>query len=256
MNDLPHRLDRTLLVRAPRSLVFRYFTDSERFAAWWGAGSRIDPRPGGEVLIRYPNGATAQGEILEMIALELVVFTYGYDRPNTPIAPGASRVTVTFTEVPGGTKVLLRHDVADAATRDAHVAGWRYQMAVFADVVARDQHAGATAIVDGYLAAWSDGDATRRRAALAARCTEDVVYRDRYGFASGLDDLDGHIVAAQLHLPSRLERVGDLRLSAGMALVDWQASKSDGAAVATGTSAIELSPDGRIARVTGFWPAT
>ena len=56
MNELSHELERTVTIRAERATVFRYFTDSERFAAFWGAGSRIDPRAGGDVHIRYPNG--------------------------------------------------------------------------------------------------------------------------------------------------------------------------------------------------------
>ena len=47
------------------------------------------------------------------------------------------------------------------------------------------------------------------RAALAATCADDVVYRDRFGHATGRDDLDGHVAAAQIHLPARLERDGD-----------------------------------------------
>ena len=253
-NELPFRVERDIVICATRATVFRYFTDSERFAAWWGAGSRIDPRPGGAMRIVYPGGSTAEGEVLEVVPGERIVFTYGYDRPDTPIAPGASRVTVTLSDGPGGTRVLLRHDVTDAATRDGHIAGWRYQMAVFGHVVASEQHAGADAVIDGYLAAWSETDAAARRAALAAGCTEDVAYRDRYGIASGLADLDGHIAAAQIHLPARLERDGAIRLSSGMAIVDWVARKAaDADPVARGTSVVELAPDGRIARVTGFW---
>ena len=57
---------RTLEIRAPRETVFRYFTDPARWAAWWGEGSSVDPRPGGKVLIRYPNGATASGSVREI----------------------------------------------------------------------------------------------------------------------------------------------------------------------------------------------
>ncbi len=46
-----HRLDRTVLIVADVDTVFRYFTDSARWAAWWGAGSTIDARPGGHVRI-------------------------------------------------------------------------------------------------------------------------------------------------------------------------------------------------------------
>jgi len=36
MIAIEHVLERTVLIRAKRETVFRYFTDSERFAAWWG----------------------------------------------------------------------------------------------------------------------------------------------------------------------------------------------------------------------------
>ena len=45
--SFPHLLDRTVDIGAPADVVFGYFTDSALWAAWWGAGSAIDPRPGG-----------------------------------------------------------------------------------------------------------------------------------------------------------------------------------------------------------------
>jgi len=251
--NLPFNVEREITICATRATVFRYFTESERWARWWGPGSRIDPRPGGEMLICYPGGKlTAQGTVELVEPVERIVFTYGYDRPDTQIPPGGSRVTITLTEVRGGTRVVLKHDVASDAVRAEHVAGWRYQMAVFGDVVTRELAEPALATIDRYFAVWSERDATARRGLLAEICSDDVVYRDKYGYATGRDDLDGHIAAAQIHLPSKLERDGDARVTLGVALVDWHALK-DGAPVARGTSVIELAPDGRIARVTGFW---
>ena len=40
------RLDRTVVIRARPETVFGFFTDSGRWAAWWGAGSTIDPQAG------------------------------------------------------------------------------------------------------------------------------------------------------------------------------------------------------------------
>jgi uncharacterized protein YndB with AHSA1/START domain len=253
MNDLPFSIDRSIVIAADRDTVFRYFTDSERWARWWGEGSRIDPRPGGEVLVCYPGGvATAQGHVVEIVPPERIVFTYGYDRPGTPIPPGASRVTITVTEHPGGALVRLRHDVGDEAVRDEHVAGWRHQMGVFANVVMDEHDVDATAIIDRYFAVWSERDPKARRAAIVATCSDDVVYRDRFGFTNGHDDLDGHVQAAQKHLAATLGREGEILVTLGMAIVEWTASK-DGAIVARGRSVIELAPDGRVARVTGFW---
>ena len=252
MTDLPFSIERDIVIAARRDTVFRYFTDPERWARWWGAGSRIDPRPGGEVFIQYPGNATAQGEVVELVVPERIVFTYGYDRPDTPIPPGGSRVTITVTEAPNGSRVRLRHDVGTEKLRDMHVNGWRHQMGVFASTVMTEHDAGATQTIDRYLSAWADRDADARRATLEATCSDDVSYRDKFGHTWGRDDLDGHIAAAQQHLPATLARDGDARITLGMAIVDWTASRDDTVA-ARGTSILELAPDGRISRITAFW---
>ena len=49
-------VERTIAIHAAPGTVFRFFTDSTRWATWWGTGSTIDARPGGRLLIRYPDG--------------------------------------------------------------------------------------------------------------------------------------------------------------------------------------------------------
>src|SRR5262245_21972085 len=93
MTTLPFRLDRSIVIHARRPPVFRFFTDSKRWASWWGDGSTIDARPGGHVLIRYPGGLEAVGEVVEVASPERIVFTYGY-ASGERIPPGGSRVTL------------------------------------------------------------------------------------------------------------------------------------------------------------------
>src|SRR4029078_137096 len=166
MSALEHVLERSVLIRATRETVFRYFTDSARFAAWWGEGSTIDARPGGAMRIRYPNGVLASGEVVEVVPPSRVVFTYGYEDPDKPVRPGGSRGGVTLDERKDGTLVRLRHELPDAASRDQHVQGWRYQLAVFANVVAREVAAGLPTAVDAFLAAWAEEGEGRGRGAL------------------------------------------------------------------------------------------
>ncbi len=239
MTALDYALERTILISAARSTVFRYFKDSERFAAWWGAGSRIEGRPGGTVLIRYPNGVTASGQVLEIVEGERVVFSFGYDEPGKPIPPGGSRVTITLRDHPTGTRLHLKHEVTDAAIRDHHVAGWRYQLALFANVAAGEQHQGAAALVDRYFGVWAEPEPAARRAGLAS-----VV---------GRDDLLEHITAVQMHMPGvRLVRAGEVRQCQGTAVVDWVAQAADGPTRGSGTNVFDLGPDGRIGRVVGL----
>jgi uncharacterized protein YndB with AHSA1/START domain len=253
MTGLDYVVERTVTIAARPKTVFRFFTDSGRFAAWWGEGSRIDPRPGGAVRICYPNRVQAGGEVLEVIPCERIAFTFGYDSGD-PVAIGASRVTITLQAVPRGTRLTLRHELPTASAREVHVQGWRYQLAVFAEVAAQDAHAGVAERVDRFLGLWATSDAAARRAALAELTVDSLSYRDRYSCTEGRDDLDAHLAAYQRFMPGLvLQRTGEVRQCQGTALVDWAARGPDGASRGSGTFAIELAADGRVERVTGFW---
>jgi hypothetical protein len=133
------------------------------------------------------------------------------------------------------------------------VPGWRYQLALFANVAARDQHADLAGIVDRYFEAWSEPDGVQRQATIAALATEDLTFKDAFGCTAGRDDLLAHIAAVQLHMPgTRLTREGEVRQCQGTAIVDWVARTADGQARGQGTNVFALSPDGRVAQVVGF----
>jgi uncharacterized protein YndB with AHSA1/START domain len=251
---LPFVLEREVLIRAPRPLVFRYFTDSARFARWWGAGSTIEGRVGGAVHIVYPGGSVASGTVLALEPERRIVFSYGYEGEKKPIAPGGSRVTIELADVAAGTQLRLVHEIHDATVRDHHVQGWRYQLALFANAVANELHAGAAQVVDGWFAAWNEPDEARRNALLAAVTTADVVSSDAFSALRGREDLAGHVTATRAHMPGVVvARQGDVRHCQGMVLADWSLRTADGRAVGGGRDVFELDPAGRIERVVGFW---
>jgi uncharacterized protein YndB with AHSA1/START domain len=251
--QLPHSLDRTILIAAPQEVVFGFFTDDRKWSAWWGAGSTIDARPGGRVLIRYPGGVEAAGEVVEANAPDRLVFTYGYVS-GTPFPAGESRVSIDLEPVATGTRLHLRHDFAEAAVRNHHVQGWRYQLSVFANIVADEIHRHADRSVDAWFAAWAEKDDEARIRALSEIGAPDVHLRDRYSCVEGLEELALHIGAAQRFMPGmRLERSGNIRHCQGTVLADWNAVGSDGQARGSGTNVFALGPDGRIRSVTGFW---
>ena len=253
MNPFDHSLERTVLVRAPRATVFRYFTDPERWMAWWGKGSTIDPRPGGRALICYPGGIEAAGEVLEIEPPRRFRFTYGFVS-GQPIAPGSSRVTIDLAEHAVGTRLSLRHEFAEAEVRDHHVQGWRYQLAVFANVVADAHHAGAAAAADAWFAAWSEPDTARRESVLESVVSPEVRFRDRYSNVEGLDDLRPHLAALHTFMPgSRVERRGDVSHCQGTLVAAWVAFGGDGKELGTGSNVFTLGPEGRIVDVVGLW---
>jgi uncharacterized protein YndB with AHSA1/START domain len=250
---LPHRLDRTVVIEADREIVFRYFTDSARWASWWGAGSTIDARPGGRVYIRYANGIEVAGEVVEVAAPERIVFTYGFVS-GQPIPAGSSRVSIRLETHGKGTRLTLTHEFADTGVRDEHVQGWRYQLSVFGNVVANQVHAGADPVVDAWFDAWSEPDATLREATLARVVEADISFRDQWSLISGLDDLRPHLAAVHRFMPGiRIRREGAIRHCQGMVLADWIARGADGAERGQGTNVFVFREAGRIASVTGFW---
>ena len=161
MMTLAHQLERTIVIGAPPAAVFKYFTDSARWAAWRGAGSTIDARPGGRVLIRMPAAVQPSAEVEEIAPPSRIVFTYGF-AGGKPIGPGESRVTIELQPAGKATRLRLSHAFADVATRDEHVQGWRYQLSVFANLVADARHANASETIDGWVDAWPETDHRRR----------------------------------------------------------------------------------------------
>jgi len=253
MPPYPHRLVRSIVIQASRATVFRFFTDDARWAAWWGAGSTIQARPGGRMTIRHPNGIELAGEVLEVSPPERIVFSYGF-ATGKPIPPGGSRVTIRLEPFGRGTRLHLEHEFEEAAVRDEHVQGWRYQLALFANVVCDEVHAHADEAVDAWLGAWSEPDAEKREGTLARVASPDVQFRDRFSLVEGLPDLLPHLAAVHRFMPGvRLRRQGDVRHCQGTVLADWVALGADGRERGHGTSVFLFGPEGRIEAVTGLW---
>ena len=249
---LPHRLDRTVTIHASPETVFRFFTDSARWATWWGAGSHLDPRPGGAIYIRHPGGVESAGEVLSIDAPRAFVFTYGFVS-GTPIPAGSSRVSITLSPDRAGTRLTLVHELPDAAARDEHVQGWRFQLSLFANVVSDEVNANAARYADLWFAAWAEPDPVARRKMLEEIAVSGLRMQDRFSNLEGLEDVLPHIAASQRFMPGlRMQREGEVRHCQGMALVDWIVTGLDGQQRGRGTNVFVFSPSGRIEWVTGF----
>jgi uncharacterized protein YndB with AHSA1/START domain len=251
--SLPHKLDRSVTIHATPETVFRYFTDSARWAKWWGAGSTIDSRPGGKIFIIHPGGIEAAGEVIEVEPPRRIAFTYGFVS-GKPIPAGSSRVTVELEPDRAGTRLHLTHELVDEAARDEHVQGWRFQLSLFANVVANEVTANAAKFIDLWFQAWAEPDAIARKKMLSEVAAPEIRMQDAYSNLEGIDDLLPHIAAAQRFMPGlRTERAGDVRQCQGMVLADWTVTGLDGQQRGRGTNVFVFGPTGRIEWVTGFW---
>jgi uncharacterized protein YndB with AHSA1/START domain len=252
MQALPYRLDRTVVIKATPETVFRFFTDRARWASWWGAGSTIDAKPGGKMYIRHPNGVESLGEVLEVRPPDRIAFTYGF-ASGKPIPLGSSRVTISLKRDQAGTRLHLPHEFAEAAPRDEHEQGWRFQLSLFSNVVANENFADAENVVDAWFGAWMVVDDRSRENALAKIVSPGIHFRDRYSLLEGIADLTAHIGASHRFMPGiALRRKGDVRHCQGTVLADWIAVDGDGKERMTGTSVFVFGPEGRIDSVTGF----
>lgn len=246
-------LDRTITIQAPPETVFSFFTDNERWATWWGAGSTIEPKPGGRVYIKHPGNVEVSGEVVEINPPRHLVFTYGYVS-GQPFPSGGSCVTIALEPAGAATTLHLTHEFPEPVSRDHHVQGWRFQLSLFANAVANVVHADASAKVDAWFALWAEHDAAKRAATLTDIASSGVSFRDRYSMVDGHDDLSAHVAAGQKFMPGIvLQRRGAVRQCQGTAVADWTAVGPNNAEIGKGSNVFLLGPDGKIAAVTGFW---
>ncbi|MBL5975406.1 MAG: polyketide cyclase [Candidatus Leucobacter sulfamidivorax] len=121
------------LIRAPRSTVWRAWTDPERLARWWIPApftvriDRLDPVAGGAFVTRMSEDGSLFTPHLDAIFLAAeperrLVFSNGLDsgwRPARPF-PVAMTAHIAFGEHAEGTdyRVIVRH--GSEADRDKH----------------------------------------------------------------------------------------------------------------------------------------
>jgi uncharacterized protein YndB with AHSA1/START domain len=125
----------TRLFDAPRTLVFKAWTEREHGMRW--AGPRgftathmdADLRPGGKwrtCLRRDSDGLElCQGGVYrEVVPCERLVFTFAWD-PAPGMPDHETLVTITFADQQGKTLMTFRQEIFESTEqRDGHVAGW------------------------------------------------------------------------------------------------------------------------------------
>jgi uncharacterized protein YndB with AHSA1/START domain len=120
----------TRVFDAPRELVWKAWTEPERFMRWWGPKiftsprCEIDLRVGGRYLwcMRWPDGREnyTTGEYREVVPFERLVFTDCFADADGNVVPAThygmsadfpmqTQVTVTLEEHEGKTRMTLTH---------------------------------------------------------------------------------------------------------------------------------------------------
>ena len=144
---------------APRSLVFKAWTDPKHVARWWGPKGfttpfcKIDLRPGGafHYCMRSPEGREFWGKGIyrEIVDPEQLVFTdFFADEKGNPVPatqygmspdwPAEMLVRVTFAEHEDKTRLTLQHVGIPSGTEgDSCEAGWTESLERLAEHLAK-----------------------------------------------------------------------------------------------------------------------
>ncbi len=128
MNEVETRtIEQTVRIEAAPEVVWRYWVEPERLAEWFGVRHDVVPEPGGRCRIEMGHGRPVMsGEYVELQPYERLVFTFGWEgnEPGTALAPGSTRVEVTFVPDGDATILTLRHSDMPATHAADHAKGW------------------------------------------------------------------------------------------------------------------------------------
>jgi uncharacterized protein YndB with AHSA1/START domain len=125
----------TRIFDAPRTLLFKAWTEPQHLMRWWGPAGftmpvcEIDPSPGGAYRFRMRSPESLDswwhGVCREMVEPERIVWTCTLDGADGKRIGSETILTVTLDEHPGRTKLTLRQGILDSlANREAHQRGW------------------------------------------------------------------------------------------------------------------------------------
>lgn len=108
--------------------------------------------------------------------------------------------------------------------------------------------------VAAYGAAWLEPDEARRSALLEACWAEDGRYEDPSAVAEGREGLLRHIGGFHAARPgARIEVVSGVDRHHDVIRFAWRMVAADGAVMVEGIDFGVLAPDGRLARIVGFF---
>ena len=227
MPTLTHHLDRTVSIEAPREMVFRYFTTDDRWAAWWGPGSSIDPRPGGRVFISTRMASRPAAKCVEVRSPERVVFTFGYARATD--AHRARRASRSRWSARARDRARLSPRVRRRHGTRPSRPGLALPVVGVRQRRRRRAPRRWRRLADAGSQAWTETEADARRRALADIAAPGVHMRDRFSSVEGIDES---------HRPHRRGAGGDAgvadgadrhrRHCQGVLLADWIAKGPDG----------------------------
>lgn len=117
-----------IVIDASPETIWPFLTEVERHVEWMGTEAEIDPRPGGVYRVLVQSEHRAEGEFVEVVPYQRVVYTFGWDQEGNPIRPGSSTVEISLHPEDGKTRVRLVHRDLPADAVGDHTVGWNHYL--------------------------------------------------------------------------------------------------------------------------------
>ena len=119
---------RTIHIAARPETVFAFFIDPLKMRQWKGINATLDPHPQGQFQVALNEQDTIRGEYVEVVPYRRIVFTWGWDAPDSLVPPGSSTVEIDLVPDANGTFLRLCHRGLPTQARSAHEEGWDYYL--------------------------------------------------------------------------------------------------------------------------------
>jgi len=121
-------LVREIMIDATPETIWPFLTEADKHIQWEGTVAEIDPRPGGVFRVLIAGEHQSAGTYVEVVPLEKVVFTFGWEQEGNPITPGSTQVEITLHPEGTKTRVRLVHSGLPADAVSDHGAGWQHYL--------------------------------------------------------------------------------------------------------------------------------
>jgi uncharacterized protein YndB with AHSA1/START domain len=130
------RIEREVLIDAPVEVVWTIVTEPEHMVRWFSDAAEVDLRPGGDLLLRFGEGATGVGTVERVERPHLFSFRWVSPEPGRDMAAAAGHFTLVefllraegegtrLRVVESGFAGLEGTAEENAALAERHTGGW------------------------------------------------------------------------------------------------------------------------------------
>jgi uncharacterized protein YndB with AHSA1/START domain len=121
-------LVREIMIDATPETIWPFLTEPDKHIQWEGTVAELDPRPGGVHRVLVQGQFQSDGKFVEVVPMQKVVFTFGWEQEGNPITPGSTTVEITLHPEGDKTRVRLVHSGLPADAVADHTDGWQHYL--------------------------------------------------------------------------------------------------------------------------------